>query len=74
MVRTIQQTPLGRNIRSRRNVLGVTQKHVAHCVGIPAKSLSDIETGFTANPRVLTVARIATALQTTVDRLLEVAE
>ena len=62
---------LGDNIRKTRRSTGVTVEFLANRIGIPRKSLSDIELGWTPNPGVLTVARIAQALDTTVDSLLD---
>lgn len=57
-----------REIRKKR---GISQAELARRTGIPQGVISYIECGRTRHPRVDTMQAIATALQCTVDELLQ---
>ena len=52
---------LGRNVRTARKRLGLSQEQLALEVGMKRSYLSDLERG-TRNPSVKAIARLATAL------------
>jgi len=62
---------LAENIKKYRAKLGLSQEELAHAAGITHSALSKIEAGYSQNPRVLTVQKIAIALEVTVDALLK---
>lgn len=59
---------IGQRIAYQREKLGLNQADLASIVGIPKKYLSDIETGRKI-PRINHLARIAAALDVTMDEL-----
>ena len=63
-------TALGRTIRKKRSALELSQQLLAAKAGLDRSYISDIERG-TRNASLLTVARIAKALNTTTSVLLE---
>lgn len=62
---------LGAKIFDRRKALGLTQSQLAELCEISQSRIAEIETGKTEDPGVNTVRRIAEALETTVDGLLD---
>lgn len=62
---------LAENIKKYRAKLGLSQEDLARAAGITHSALSKIEAGYSLNPRVLTVQKIAIALDVTVDALLK---
>ena len=69
-------TPLAQNlIRARTHYkrpdggCGLTQIELAQRAGMQPNAVSAIETGFMESPRQLTLARLAVALDTTVEAL-----
>ena len=55
-------------------VCGLTQEALAEKAGVKPNAVSGIETGIVTYPRALTLARLATALNTTVEALKGVEE
>ncbi len=53
---------------------GLTQEALAEKAGVKPNAVSGIETGLVTYPRALTLARLATALDTTVEALTGEAE
>jgi len=62
------QKALGRNIREKRNAMGISQKLLAAKAGLSRSHISDLERG-TQNARLLTVERIAKALRMDISEL-----
>jgi transcriptional regulator with XRE-family HTH domain len=62
---------LGQLIRTAREKAGLTQAEVAERGGIRQKRISEIETGFSADPPLGTVAAIARGLKVPLWKLLK---
>ena len=62
---------LAENIKRYRKERGFSQEDLARAAGITYSSLSKIEAGYVPDPRVMTVQKIAIALEVTVDDLLQ---
>lgn len=60
---------MGIKIKERREELGMTQEELAQKSGVSRQTISSIETGKYENVLVGTLASIATALETTVDKI-----
>ncbi len=60
---------MGYKIRERREELKMTQDELAQKSGVSRQTISSIETGKYENVLVGTLAAIATALDTTVDKI-----
>lgn len=60
---------MGIMIRERREELGMTQEELANKSGVSRQTISSIETGKYENMLTSTLAAIATALGTTVDKI-----
>ena len=60
---------MGYKIRERREELRMTQDELAQKSGVSRQTISSIETGKYDNVLVGTLAAIATALETTVDKI-----
>ena len=60
---------MGIKIKERREELGMTQEELAQKSGVSRQTISSIETGKNENVLVGTLASIATALETTVDKI-----
>ena len=58
--------PLGRNVRTLRGRLRLSQVELASQCGLDPETVSRIETGLATNPQAGTLARLAEALKTTV--------
>ena len=61
---------LAKNIKKYRHERGFSQEDLARAAGITNSSLTKIEAGYVQDPRVMTVKKIAIALEVTVDDLL----
>ena len=61
---------LGKNLRSTRKKLGLTQEQVSERSGVQAGEISRIETG-KRDPQVSTIERLAKALDVPPGRLLD---
>ena len=61
---------MGIKIKERREELKMTQEELAQKSGVSRQTISSIETGKYENVLVGTLAAIATALGTTVDKIL----
>jgi transcriptional regulator with XRE-family HTH domain len=61
---------LGRNIRMLRDMRGLTQNQLAKISGVPRPTWANLETGV-ANPTLSILLRVATALQVSVQELLD---
>ena len=55
---------VGKRIKERRDLLGVTQDQLAALAGITQPTLSSIERGDTKRPEAVTILAIAAALRT----------
>lgn len=62
-------TRLGRRLREARERQNLTQQDLAVLSGVKLDTLRAIEQGRTPNPGVLTILRLADALDTTIDAL-----
>ena len=60
---------MGNKIRERREELGLTQETLASRSGVSRQTISALENGKYENMLVGTLAAIATALETTVDKI-----
>jgi transcriptional regulator with XRE-family HTH domain len=60
---------LGQNIRQLRGARGLTQAQIAKLAGLPRATWANLETG-AANPTLAVLARVATALQVTLEELI----
>ena len=62
---------LGRKIKKLRTDLGLSQDELARKADVPYTTLTKIETGVIKKPSVYVVAKIAKALKTSLDNLIE---
>ena len=60
---------MGINIKERREELKMTQEELANKSGVSRQTISSLETGKYDNVLVSTLAAIAAALDTTVDKI-----
>jgi DNA-binding XRE family transcriptional regulator len=60
---------MGINIKERREELKMTQEELANRSGVSRQTISSLETGKYDNVLVSTLAAIAAALDTTVDKI-----
>lgn len=60
---------MGINIKERREELHMTQEELASRSGVSRQTISSLETGKYENVLIGTLAAIATALGTTVDKI-----
>jgi transcriptional regulator with XRE-family HTH domain len=63
---------LGRTIRAERRRAGLTQAELARRAGIASNHLSRLESGEKIDPRFATIAKLALALNVSLDRLAQV--
>lgn len=63
--------PIARNVRKYRKKLGVSQDRLSKLADITLHTLTKIESGATADPRIETVNKIANALGVTLDDLMK---
>jgi len=66
-----QGNKLGKKIRKLRTGLGLSQDKLARKADVPYTTLTKIETGVIKKPSVYVVAKIAKALKTSLDNLIE---
>ena len=62
---------MGINIKERREELHMTQEELASRSGVSRQTISSLETGKYENVLIGTLAAIATALGTTVDKIFD---
>ena len=62
---------LGERIKTLKTVKGWTTQQLAEASGLPADTINKIISGATKNPNFDTLRRLAAALDTTVDKLME---
>jgi transcriptional regulator with XRE-family HTH domain len=67
--RTHEQTWLGQNIASLRQHTYLTQRQLAEKAGISLGLLQKLEEGWTDNPRLSTLRRLAAALGVSISQL-----
>ena len=60
---------LAGNVKRYRKAIGLSQEKLAQKAGITYSTLTKIEAGYNTNPKVLSLARIAKALDVTVTDL-----
>jgi transcriptional regulator with XRE-family HTH domain len=65
-----QGNKLGKKIKKLRTDLGLSQDELARKADVPYTTLTKIETGVIKKPSVYVVAKIAKALNTTLDDLI----
>ena len=65
-----QGNKLGKKIKKLRTGLGLSQNELARKADVPYTTLTKIETGVIKKPSVYVVAKIAKALNTTLDDLI----
>jgi putative transcriptional regulator len=63
--------PLGKNIKKIRQEKGFSQEKLARMTDISLNTLTKIESGFTAQPSINTVFKIAKALEISLDELVK---
>ena len=63
---------LGKKIKTLRVSLGLSQDNLARKANVPYTTLTKIETGVIKNPSVYVVAKIAKALEITMDELVNI--
>jgi transcriptional regulator with XRE-family HTH domain len=68
--RLVVRSNIGRLIKVRRSMLGLTQRDLAERVGVTSSAVSLWETGSTQNIEAFRMERLAEALQINVDELL----
>ena len=61
---------LAKNLRKQREKLSFSQDQLARKANIPYSTYLKIESGYTPNPSIQTIANIAEALGVTVDSLI----
>ncbi len=66
-----QGNKLGKKIKKLRTGLGLSQDELARKADVPYTTLTKIETGVIKKPSVYVVAKIAKALNTTLDDLIK---
>ena len=66
----MSRTNLGKQIKTRRTKLNLSQDKLARKADIPFSTLVKIEAGYTPNPSIETVAKIADALEVGLDALM----
>jgi len=64
-------TPIAKNIKKYRNKLGISQDKLSKLANVTLHTLTKIESGATADPRIETVNRIANALGVSLDDLMK---
>ncbi len=62
---------IARNIKKYRSKHGVSQDKLSKLAGITLHTIAKIESGSTLDPRVVTLKRIADALECKIDDLLK---
>ena len=62
---------IGENIKKRRTKLGLSQEDFAQKSGVKYTTLTKIETGVIKKPSVILVAKIAKALDVSIEDLLK---
>jgi len=67
---TLSSKTLSKNIRKYRQKLGLSQDQLARKANIPYSTYLKIESGYTPNPSIQTVANIAKALNISIDALI----
>ena len=65
----MSSTNLGRRIKTLRNKLKVSQDRLSKKADVPFSTLVKIEAGYTPNPSIETLIKIADALETSLDGL-----
>ncbi len=66
----MDKSPIAKNIKKARKKLELTQEQLAIKAGIPYATLSKIESGQVVNPTIITLKKIADALNIGVDDIL----
>jgi transcriptional regulator with XRE-family HTH domain len=66
----MSRTTLGKQIKAFRTKLKLSQDQLARKANIPFSTLVKIESGYTSNPSIDTVIRIADALDVGLDELI----
>ena len=62
---------LSKNIKKYREKLGLSQDQLARKANIPYSTFLKIESGYTPNPSIQTIANVAEALDISVDQLIK---
>ena len=62
---------LAENIKRYRGLRGMSQEQLARAAGVTYSALSKIEAGYSQDPRVKTLQKIARALEVTIDDLMK---
>ena len=62
---------MGQNIRNFRKKKGLSQEKLARAADISLNTLTKLESGFATKPTIQTVAKIAKALDVSVDELIK---
>lgn len=62
---------ISKNIKKYREKLGLSQDQLARKANIPYSTFLKIESGYTSNPSIQTIANVAEALDISVDQLIK---
>ncbi len=62
---------IAKNIKKYRDKLGISQDKLSKLAGVTLHTIAKIETGSTPDPRIETLRKIATALNVSVDDLIQ---
>lgn len=65
------QYNIGNNVKKFRNKLGLTQEDLAQKAGVKYTTLSKIESGVVKKPTVYIIAKIAKALEVSIEELIK---
>ena len=65
-----ESAKLGKNLKRIRTTKGITQGDIVRTLGVSRSFVSNIENGKT-NPTLATIAKIAKALDVSIDKLLK---
>lgn len=62
---------LAKNIKKYRGQLGLSQRELSKISGVPLSMITKIEQGVSTHPTIQTVAKIAKALNISIDKLVD---
>jgi transcriptional regulator with XRE-family HTH domain len=68
---SISEKAIGKNIKSMRKKLNLSQEELAINAGVKYSNLVKIENSIIVRPSVYTIYRVAKALNTSVEKLIE---
>ena len=65
------KSKIANNIKKYRNKLGISQDRLSKLADVTLHTITKIESGTNQNPTIVTLVKIATALQVKVDDLIK---